>query len=207
MVRIAAFGGSAGSFEPFEKILPTLPTGLGTAYVFITHLPRTHVSQIPALFSKFTEMPVYCADAHREVEPDALYVIAPHTFLFLEGDRLQPRKRLPEDTNIAVNHFFESLARERGPQAVGMVLSGAGSDGTRGLRAIREAGGTTFAQDPSTARFTGMPNAAIRAGVVNQICSPDQVAFHLFRALTAKPSPLENSERTAINFRTNIRAS
>jgi two-component system, chemotaxis family, CheB/CheR fusion protein len=183
MVKIVAFGGSAGSFETFGEILPTLPTGLALAYVFITHLPRTHVSQIPDLFAKFTEMPVYCADAHRNVEPDSLFVIAPQTFLFLKGNRLVPQTRRPEDTNQAVNYFFESLAAERGPEAVGVVLSGAGSDGTRGLRAIREAGGATFTQDPATARFAGMPRSAVRAGVAGQVFSPDQLAFHLFRSL------------------------
>lgn len=189
MVRIAAFGGSAGSFEIFSSILPTLPTGLGAAYVFVTHLPRTHVSQIPDLFSKYTAMPVRCADKHHLVEPDSLYVIAPHTFLYLRGDKLHPRPRRPEDTNQSVNFFFESLAEARGPEAVAMVLSGAGSDGTRGLSAVRTAGGKTLAQDPTTARFTGMPRSAIRAGVVDHICSPDQVSFHLFRSLR-KPIPL-----------------
>lgn len=183
MVRIAAFGGSAGSFETFGKILPTLPQGLGTAYVFLTHLPRTHVSQIPELFAKYTPMPVYCADAHRDVEADSLYVIAPQTFLFLQGDRLIPRKRMPSDTNQAVNFFFESLAQERGPEAIGILLSGAGSDGTRGLGAIRARRGRAFTQDPATAPFTGMPRSAIRAGVAGQIFSPEQLAFHLFQTL------------------------
>ncbi|RYZ99235.1 MAG: hypothetical protein EOP11_19730, partial [Proteobacteria bacterium] len=91
MAKIVAFGGSAGSFEAFEEILPSLPQGLGVAYVFITHLPRTHISHIPTLFSKHTAMEVHCTDRPLSPEEDHLYVIAPHTFLFLENGRLAPR--------------------------------------------------------------------------------------------------------------------
>src|SRR5205823_11466903 len=94
--------------------------------------------------------------------------------------------RRTEIRNVAIDHFFESLAETRGPRAIGVVLSGTGSDGTAGLRAIKAAGGLTFAQDPRTAKFDAMPNSAIRAGFVDAVLSPREIA-HEIRRITAHP--------------------
>ncbi|RZA09412.1 MAG: chemotaxis protein CheB [Proteobacteria bacterium] len=193
MLKIVGFGGSAGSFEAFEEILPTLPQGLNAAYVFITHLPRTHVSHIPTLFSKHTPMEVHCTDRALDLKADHLYVIAPHTFLCLEGNQLKPREREPGEPNRAINTFFTSLAKERGKDAVAVLLSGAGSDGALGMVRVRDAGGTNFTQNPPSAKYLSMPRTAMRLKAAGQLFTPDQLAFHLFRELSPKVSASQAS--------------
>lgn len=187
MVRIAAFGGSAGSFEVFCRILPWLPPG--PAYVFVTHLPRTHVSAIPKLFSRFTTMKVHCADSRGPVQANSLYVLAPHTFLYLREDGLAPQPRAQGAPNRAINYFFESLCAVQGNQAIGILLSGGGHDGKAGCQCIRASGGLTLAQNPQTAAFGTMPRHAIQAGAICEVLEPEAIPTRLAQLL-ADTTPL-----------------
>ncbi|RYZ99060.1 MAG: hypothetical protein EOP11_19905, partial [Proteobacteria bacterium] len=109
-----------------------------------------------------------------------------HTFLFLENGRLAPRQRAAGEPNHAVNSFFSSLAREQGESAVAVLLSGAGSDGAAGMAKVRDAGGTTLTQNPTSAKYPSMPRAAMRVKAAGQLFTPDQLAFYLYRHLAPK---------------------
>src|SRR5207249_671610 len=127
------------------------------------HLSPQHDSMLPSLLSKFTRATVLEAKDGVTVEPNHVYVIPPHADLAL----LQGKLHLMTPSGagrMPVDYFLHSLATDRGQRAVGVVLSGTGSDGTFGLRAVKEAGGVTFAQDPDTAKFDGMPRTASESG-------------------------------------------
>ena len=100
-------------------------------------------------------------------EPDTVYVLPPNKDLIYKNGALNLKKRRTERPTLAIDHFFESLAEEQGPRAIGVVLSGSGSDGTAGLRAIKAAGGITFAQDEQSAKFAAMPRNALMSGFVD----------------------------------------
>jgi len=115
-----------------------------------------------------------------KILPDHLYVIAPNTTLTLRGSVLHLRNRdLAEKPHLPIDVFFNSLAQEKGPNAIGVILSGSGSDGTKGIQAVKEAGGITFAQDESSAPFFGMPSSAILTGCVDFTLTPGDIAKKL----------------------------
>jgi two-component system CheB/CheR fusion protein len=177
---IVGIGGSAGGFEAAMEFLKHVPPKCGTAFAIVQHLDPHHASRLAVLLGRVTKMPVTEVTGTLVPKPDTVYVqpaskclICKDGSLVLEG-RTQVR-------NVAIDHFFESLAECRGSRAIGVVLSGTGSDGTAGLRAIKAAGGLTFAQDPQTAKFDAMPNSAIRAGFVDAVLSPGQIAQEVGR--------------------------
>ncbi len=149
------------------------------AYVLVQHLDPNHESMLVDLLSSHTSMPVEQAGQAKKVEPDHLYIIPPNTQIAVRKGVLEltPRK---EDAgrNLPIDFFFCSLAKDQKSRSMGVVLSGAASDGTLGLEAIKAAGGITFAQD-QTAKFDGMPRSAIAAGVVDFVLSADGIGREL----------------------------
>jgi two-component system CheB/CheR fusion protein len=132
------------------------------------------------ILSKRAGFPVEQAREGVKILPDHLYVIAPNTTLTLRGSVLHLRSRDPaEKSHRPIDVFFHSLAQERGPNAIGIILSGSGSDGAKGIQAVKQAGGITFAQDESSALFFGMPSSAIRTGCVDFILNPGDIAQEL----------------------------
>jgi two-component system CheB/CheR fusion protein len=173
-------GASAGGFEAFKQMLAALPADTGMAFVFIQHLEARHESMLAKLLSSATTIPTTEVKSNTIVEPNHLYVIAPNTDLRLEKGVLHVvRRKGPRERHLPVDDFFQSLARDQGSRAIGIVLSGTASDGTFGLRSIRAEGGITFAQDPETAKFDGMPASAIMADCVDFILSPERIAKKL----------------------------
>jgi two-component system CheB/CheR fusion protein len=165
---IVGVGASAGGLAAFIELLAAIPPDSGMAFVIVQHLDPSHTSILGEALARATAMEVTTAASGTVVEPNHVYVIPPNADIALEGNSLllvqweQSRK-----PHLAIDYFFRSLAEQRGAQAIGVVLSGSGSDGTEGLRAIKAEGGITFAQDPSTAKFGSMPQSAIEAGVVD----------------------------------------
>jgi len=178
---VVAIGASAGGLEAITQLLKHLPPQSGMAYVFIQHLDPRHSSQLPEMLGRSTSMPVIEASSNRQIEPDRVYVLPPNAQLtitrgaLLLADRSLADRRPPRPIDL----FFESLAQERGQMAIGVVLSGTGSDGTLGLTAIKAAGGVTFAQDELSAQFAGMPSSAIQAGVADFVLPPEAIAEKL----------------------------
>src|SRR5579863_5223499 len=185
---IVGVGASAGGLEAFTQLLEHLPATSGMAYVLIQHLDPTHASQLPEILSRKSAMPVTEIRGETKVEANHVYVIAASENLRIEKGILQPLARPLESgvRNMVIDDFFESLALDRGNLAFGIVLSGTASDGTIGLRAIKSEGGITFAQEPGTAKFDGMPSSAIAAGTVDFVLPPEGIAKQLL-ALAGHP--------------------
>ena len=185
---VVGVGASAGGLEAFTQLLEHLPATSGMAYVLIQHLDPTHASQLPEILSRKSTMPVREIRGDTPVEANHIYVIAASENLRIEKGILQPVARPTEAgvRNMVIDDFFESLALDRGNLAFGIVLSGTASDGTIGLRAIKSEGGITFAQEPSSAKFDGMPSNAIAAGAVDFVLPPKGIAKQLL-ALAGHP--------------------
>src|SRR5205814_5398647 len=139
-----------------------------------------HASRLSNLLGKVTAMPVSEVTKTTTPEPNAVYVQPPNKCVIAKSGKLTLVRRT-ERLNIAIDHFFESLAEECGSRAIGIVLSGTGSDGTAGLRAIKAAGGLTFAQTEESAKFDAMPRSAIRSGFVDLVLPPDAIAQEIGR--------------------------
>src|SRR6476661_11102981 len=183
-MSIVGVGASAGGLEACSRLLGALPPATDLAIVVVQHLDPTHPSELAALLGRATTMPVLQASDGQAVEPGHVYVIPPSAVLTIEGGwlRLAPRPP-PSGPATVIDQFLESLAADQGALAVGVILSGTGSDGARGIAAIHAAGGRTFAQDPATAEHRGMPRAAIDTGCADRVLSPDGIA----RALAGLP--------------------
>ena len=150
------------------------------AFVLIQHLDPKHPSHLTELLSKATRMPVLEVTADTPPHPNHIYVISPGISLSLSDGCLRADAREP-GRNLPVDHFLRSLAADQGSKAIGIVLSGTASDGTLGLKAVKAEGGITFAQEPSSAKFDGMPRSAIAAGIVDFVLAPDEIAKRLVR--------------------------
>jgi two-component system CheB/CheR fusion protein len=178
---IVAIGGSAGGFEAAMELLQNLPPNNNMAFVIVQHLDPRHASGLPKLLARATQMPVIEISKRVEPAPNAVYVLPANKCLVYKGGKLGLTPMRPERPTLAIDRFFESLAEGAGPRAIGVLLSGSGSDGTSGLRAIKAAGGITFAQDEESAKFPAMPRNAIQAGFVDAVLSPKQIAEELDR--------------------------
>lgn len=179
---IVGIGASAGGLETFREVLHFLPNDTGMAYVFVQHLAPRHESLLPELLARETQMHVHEAQEGMDIRANHVYVIAPNTDMTLSKGvlSLQPRTQ-SRGQHLSIDTFLQSLAESRASGAIGVILSGAAADGTRGLQAIKEAGGMTFAQNPTTAQFASMPHSAITAGCVDFIGSPEAIARELTR--------------------------
>ncbi len=177
---IVGIGGSAGGFEAAMEVLRHLSPKTGMSFVIVQHLDPHHASRLADLLRKATAMPVIQLTETSALERDTVYVQPPNKCVIVKDGALQLVKRT-ERLNVAIDHFFESLAEERGSRAIGVILSGTGTDGTAGLRAIKAAGGLTFAQSEQSAKFPDMPRNAIRAGFVDAVLPPREIAEELRR--------------------------
>ncbi len=176
---VVGIGASAGGLEAFGEFLTAIPKDTGMAFVLIQHLDPHHKSVLVELLAQRTELPVVEVSDGTVIRPNHIYVIPPNRKMTITGDvlRLSPRteatgRYMPIDT------FLYSLAQDRRFGAIGVILSGAATDGTLGLKAIKAEGGITFGQDES-AKFDGMPRSAVAAGVVDFVLPPDAIAREL----------------------------
>jgi len=192
---IVGLGCSAGGLEATERFLAHVPVPCGMAFVVIQHLDPDHSSSLAELLQRVTPMPVVEATDGLTVSPDCVYVIPPNKELSLLNGKLQlaePSERRGQ--RLLVDLFFRALASEQHDRAVGVILSGMGSDGVLGFRAIRESFGLTVAQDPATAKAASMPQSAISAGLVDIVAPPEQLATriidYLARAAANAPAHL-----------------
>jgi two-component system, chemotaxis family, CheB/CheR fusion protein len=178
---VVGIGASAGGIESIGELLENLPLDTGFAYIYVQHLDPTHESNLPAILSRKTAMPVMEAEDKMKIAPDHLYIIPANTEIHLVDGSIAVTKRpkVPY-SHMPINQFFTSLAENYKQAAIGVILSGTASDGTLGMKAIKMEGGLTIAQDES-AKFQGMPKNAISEGAVHMILSPKQMAQELVR--------------------------
>ena len=196
---VVGIGASAGGLEAFSKVFSALPVDTGMAFVVIQHLDPSHESQLAELLAKTTAMPVKIATESAPVEPNCVYVI-PHAaeMTILSGRlHLSSRNQTEHHPFLPINRFFESLAQECKQRAIGVLLSGTGSDGCLGLQEIKAFGGVTFAQNEESAKFSGMPLNAIKSGAADFVSPPSQIALELTRI--SKHNYLENPDAENLN--------
>ncbi|MEG4348536.1 CheR family methyltransferase [Microcoleus sp. LAD1_D3] len=198
---IVGIAASAGGLEAFTGLLSHLPTDTGMAFVLIQHLAPDHKSLLSEILARTTEMPVNEVEDGVAVEPNQVYVIPPNTKMVLSKGVLQlsPREKI-YGKYMPGDAFFTSLAIDRGHKAIAVVLSGGDGDGSLGLKAIKAAGGMTFAQCQDTAKFDSMPNTAVATGNVDFVLPPEKIAEELGNysrsPLLTGPLPLTKLEES-----------
>ena len=197
---IVGIGASAGGLEALELFLKHVPAGSGLAFVIVQHLDPTHKGILVELLQRVTPMPVVQAKDRLKVAPDRVYVIPPNKDLsILHGVLHLLEPAAPRGLRLPIDFFFRSLADDRQARSIGVILSGMGSDGTLGLRAIKEKAGVVFVQAPASAKFDGMPRSAIAAGLADVVAPaeelPGRIIDYLKHApLTATPDPSRESK-------------
>ena len=202
---IAGIGASAGGLEALELFLGHVPKKSGVAYVIIQHLDPTHKGIMPELLQRATSMEVVQVSDRMKVKPDCVYVIPPNKDMsILHGSLHLFDPSAPRGLRLPIDFFLRSLADDCKERAIGVILSGMGSDGTMGLRAIKEKAGLVLVQDPATAKFDSMPRSAIEAGLADIVAPVDElpakVAAYLQHALhIARTEPaLELKDQSAL---------
>jgi two-component system, chemotaxis family, CheB/CheR fusion protein len=179
---IVGVGASAGGLEAFTQLLHHLPQKTGMGFVLVQHLDPTHGSALEEILARTTKIPVKHVTDGVAVQPDNIYVIPANADMSIKNGVLRLTARaLTRGQHMPIDHFFHSLADERGNQAIAVILSGTASDGTLGCGAVKAAGGITFAQDESSAKYSSMPRSAIAAGYIDFVLAPKEIAQELTR--------------------------
>jgi two-component system CheB/CheR fusion protein len=177
---IVGIGASAGGLKPIEEFFDHMPSDSGMAFVVVQHLSPDFKSLMDELLARHTDMAIHKVVDGVTVEPNSIYLIPPKKSMAIEDGKLRlTDKAINSGLNLPIDVFFRSLARHVGKQSVGIILSGTGSDGSRGIKDINEAGGLVLVQALETVAFDGMPRAAISSGVVDLICTPDKMPEQL----------------------------
>ncbi len=194
---IIGIGASAGGLEAFQAFFGHLPVDTGMAFVLVQHLDASHQSILPDLIQNHTLLPVLQVQGSTPIETNAVYIIPPnHNLEILHGVLHLTDLPEPKVRSRSIDHFFRSLAQDQCNHAACVILSGTGTDGTLGLKAIKEAGGLVITQDPESAKFNGMPQSAIDTGLSDLVLPPEQMPQALIRFFRFKfsknliPSPL-----------------
>jgi two-component system CheB/CheR fusion protein len=203
---IVGIGASAGGLEALDSFLSHVPERSGMAFVVIQHLDPTHKGVMPELLQRATSMKVQQAGSRMRVKPDCVYVIPPNKDLsILHGVLHLLDPVAPRGLRLPIDFFFRALAQDRNQRAIGVILSGMGSDGTLGLRAIKENAGLGLVQMPSTAKFDSMPRSAIDAGLADILAPaedlPEKILDYLKRIPGSMPSEsrLEAKTQSALD--------
>jgi two-component system CheB/CheR fusion protein len=177
---IAGIGASAGGLEAIEQFFTHMPTNAGIAFILVSHLDPSHASMMTDLIGRFTKIAVVEAGEGMQVEPDHIYVIPPNRNMAMFHKTLHLSvPDHPRGLRMPIDFFFRSLAEDQGERAICIVLSGTGSDGTLGLRAISGAGGMSMVQDPASAKYDGMPESAIKTGLADYILPAEKMPEQL----------------------------
>ena len=177
---VVGVGASAGGLEAIRELLQHMPTDIGMAFVLVQHLDPHHKSILTDLVSRVTDMPTVEASHGLQIEPNHIYVIPPRYDLAILNGVLQLMEPVaPRHLRHTIDYFFRSLARDQGPNAFCIVLSGAGSDGALGLREIKGEGGVALVQEPGTAAYDSMPNHADATGLADVILPPAEMGAWL----------------------------
>jgi two-component system CheB/CheR fusion protein len=202
---IVGIGASAGGLEALELFLAHVPPGSGLAFVIVQHLDPTHQGIMPELLQRITAMKVFQVKDLMKVEPNCVYVIPPNKDMsILHGLLYLFDPAAPRGLRLPIDFFFRSLAEDRQEGSIGVILSGMGSDGTLGIKAIKEKGGVVLVQEPASAKFDSMPRSAIGAGLADIIAPveelPGKIIAYLRHALIIAKTefPLEEKDQSAL---------
>lgn len=173
---IIGIGASAGGLEALQQFFSCMPPNSGLSFVVVQHLSPDYKSLMADILSKHTEMQVYQAENVMAVEPDTVYLIPPKKFIKVQGGKLVLTEYEPVTLNHPIDIFFTSLAEEKKEHSIVVVFSGTGTDGTNGVKAVKEHGGLVIAQAPESAKFDGMLRSVIGTGLADFVLSPEEIA-------------------------------
>ena len=203
-------GASAGGLGAFEAFFSGIPKDVnpGVAFVIIQHLDPKHKSILTSLIGRYTNLPVYEIEEGMEVKPNCVYVIPPNSDLVYRDGLLHLLKPTePHGHRMPIDFFFRSLAEEKKEQAIGIVLSGTGSDGTLGIRSIKAEGGMVMAQTSESSEYASMPRSVIDIGLADYILSPKEMPAQLiayvtqvFGKISYPPTRTEDSMNRILNL-------
>lgn len=193
---IVAIGASAGGLEAIHEFFDNMPANGNFSFVVIQHLSPDYKSLLVELVAKHTNMQVVEAGHDVKVEPNFVYVIPNNKLLSIQNGRLQLAvKNFEKAPNTAIDYFLHSLAKDQGARAIAVILSGTGTDGSKGIQSIHDAGGIVLVQDPVTAKFDGMPNSAIATGFADYIMAPELMPETIFDYINERPVRLATEGR------------
>ncbi|MEI7433218.1 MAG: chemotaxis protein CheB [Methanomicrobiales archaeon] len=199
---IIGIGASAGGLEAFELFFKTIPADSGMAFMLVPHLDPGHASMLSEILQRITTMPVHEAEDQALIQVDHVYIIPPNKDMSIFHGTIH--LSVPEQARglrLPIDFFIRSLAEDQGERAICVILSGNGSDGTLGLRAVHGAGGVSFVQEPSTAKYDGMPTSAVQSGLATYVLPVEKIADQLVTyvktiVLTGVPLALPNPAAT-----------
>ncbi|WP_264211953.1 chemotaxis protein CheB [Leisingera thetidis] len=191
-LRVVGIAASAGGLEAVSLLVQNLPRSAKAIYVIAQHMSPTHKSVLTSLIARETTLPVVELGRETDPEPGTIYITPPDNDVVYENGKLRLRNPAGHHATPkpSADRLFKSLAEECGESCVGIVLSGTGSDGSYGVQSIRENGGITIAQEPSSAKYDGMPASAIETGCIDLTLTPEQIGEH-FEKILAQPRNLE----------------
>jgi len=197
---IVGIGASAGGLQALQDFFSKMPKKNPAAFVVIQHLSPDFESMMGELLAKYTGMSIVKVTKPTKVHPNHVYLMSPKQNLELIDGSLQPKKPDAKDKpNLPIDLFFNSLGREWGNNSVGIVLTGTGTDGSRGIKTIKEQGGIVMVQDPNTAKFDGMPNAAVLTGLTDFVLELPEMAQEVQRIINRFPeTPVSAEELTPL---------
>ncbi|MCA9263949.1 MAG: response regulator [Planctomycetales bacterium] len=175
-LHVVGVGASAGGLEALEAFFAAMPVDTNAAFVVVQHLSPDFKSHMEQLLARRTTMPIYRVENQMSVEPNSIYLIPPKKEMIIAEGKLLLKDKDPTSLAHPIDQFFRSLANDRGKYAIAVVLSGTGSDGSRGIRDIHENGGLVLAQSEDTAKFDGMPLNAQQTGLVDVVLAPGAMA-------------------------------
>lgn len=186
---IVGVGASAGGQQALRDFFSSIPPDIDAAFVVVTHLLRQHKSELASILSRFSKIPVQPVTDNLRLSPGNIYVMPEDVFVQVRHGRLRLSQR--PDSNVinnSINIFFESLAKDAGPRAIGVVLSGMGSDGSEGALKIFKEGGDVLVQDPESTKFTSMPMATILKDHPDFILPPRELGTKITQMIEARTS-------------------
>ena len=196
---VVALGASAGGLEALENFFSTCPTDTGLPFIVIQHLSPDHKSMMAELLGRYTTMPIKLVEEGMPIEPSHVYLIPAGTIMRVVGGHFVLTQKQPHVLSLPIDIFFTSLAEEYGEKAIGVILSGTGSDGTRGSYMINAAGGFLLAQTPKEAKFNGMPNSVIATGLIDDVLPANQLAEGLLSYIQNPKKTKESNSEKLIN--------
>ena len=191
---IIGIGASAGGLEALQQFFQHMPSNSGLCFVVVQHLSPDYKSLMADILGKHTEMQVKQAENEMAIKPDTVYLIPPKNNMTLKDGKLFLTEFVHGMLNHPIDVFFTSLAEEQKERAIAVVMSGTGSDGTSGVKAVKEHGGLVIIQNPETAKFDGMPRSAINTGLADFILSPDEIVDEILN-FTNYPTFIKPQER------------
>ncbi len=193
---IVAIGASAGGLEAIHEFFDHMPSNASFSFVVIQHLSSDYKSLLVELVAKHTHMKVFEAANDMAIQQDCVYIIPNNKLMTVSQGRLKlADKSVIKAPNTAIDHFLYTLATDKREKAIAVILSGTGTDGTKGIQAIKEHGGMVIVQEPSTAKFDGMPNSAIASGNVDHVLAAPEMHKELFNYVNEEPvQVLENGK-------------